>query len=137
MSKTPVVHIGNHEALDRLIQKTAFKNGHTWSLGGKTYDNQGMKFYGQNYCLSFGDSLLYCDDSYYEGKPDYYFVTVPEFLDIVSKPKVVPFQKTVKLNDEYVAYVTKENVKVRCQTFSHHAIAELYALTLQAKQSNE
>lgn len=48
---------------------------------------------------------------------------------------VKPYEKLVSLNEEYRANVTKANVKVGCQTFSHSVIADLYNASVEAQKA--
>ncbi len=45
------------------------------------------------------------------------------------------FSATIKLNDSHTAVVTKQGIKVGCQTFSHAAIKELYETSVKAQNS--
>jgi hypothetical protein len=65
------------------------------------------------------------------------FVSLKEFKAFFEgKGKyTLPFNETLELNSEYKAEVTKENIKVGCQTFSHNKVAELYKLSQKALKS--
>ncbi len=55
--------------------------------------------------------------------------SIGEFINYVIDNSV-PVIK-VKLNDEYSAVVTRENITVGCQKFTHQAIKELYEASIK------
>ena len=71
-----------------------------------------------------------------EGDDDYIWVSFTEFkLFLQGKGKYkTPFKETLKLSNDYTATVTKKDVKVGCQTFTHNTIKLLYQLSLKAQK---
>ena len=68
---------------------------------------------------------------------EYIWVTFEEFKSFLQgKGKCnLPFKEELKLNDNYTAVVTKEEVEVGCQGFSHEIIKKLYQLSVKAQKS--
>lgn len=78
-----------------------------------------------------------CETSDEVGNKDYIWVSFAEFKEFLkgkSKYKT-PFKETLKLSNDFTATITKENVKVGCQTFTHNTIKLLYQLSLKAQKS--
>lgn len=50
-------------------------------------------------------------------------VTIEEFLALLEKPKTI----SVKLNNQYTAEISKDSVKVGCQSFEYSKIEEIVA----------
>lgn len=67
---------------------------------------------------------------------EYIWVSFEEFKAFLQgKGKCnLPFKQDLKLSDSYTATVTKDNVKVGCQTFTHNTIKLLYQLSLKAQK---
>lgn len=59
------------------------------------------------------------------------FVTKEQFINAYKNYKQ-PI--TIKLNDKYNAIITKENITVGCQTFTHEKIAELYTESVKIRK---
>lgn len=47
----------------------------------------------------------------------------------------VPFKQELQLNSQYKAIVTKNDIKVGCQSFTHDVVKKLYQLSLKAQKS--
>lgn len=65
-------------------------------------------------------NITYASNGFY--KPDEYpILSMAEFLEIGKT-------KTVKLNEDYTATITKDNIKVCCQYFSPNVLKEVLAV---------
>lgn len=64
-------------------------------------------------------------------------VTLEEFKQfIIGKGKYkAPFNEELELNEEYTAIITKEDIAVGCQKFSHDTVKKLYLLSQKAQKS--
>lgn len=62
-------------------------------------------------------------------------VSFTEFKKFLKGQGKCPYIKNLQLNDEYDATITKENVKVGCQQFSHEIIKKLYLESQKALKS--
>ena len=64
-------------------------------------------------------------------------VSLREFKNFIQGKGIYkePFSKIIKLNDKHEAIVTKENIKVGCQSFTHVKLKELYLLSQEALKS--
>jgi hypothetical protein len=111
--------IGNNPELDKFLQDFCNQNGIYWG-GGENFIDGGIRSYGKDY-------HLFVDDNYRHGLVLTYgpstvsgtkYVDTLEFMETVKKTKFI----AVELNESYTAVVTKKNVKVGCQTFTHEAI---------------
>ena len=71
------------------------------------------------------------------GDKEYIWVSFEEFKAFLKgKGKCkLPFKQDLRLSSSYTATVSKENVKVGCQTFTHDIIKQLYQLSLKAQKS--
>lgn len=69
--------------------------------------------------------------------PSDIWVTFEEFkMFCIGKGKYKKaFTQTLKLNKDYSAVVTKQSIKVGCQTFDHSIIKQLYTLSQKALKS--
>lgn len=65
----------------------------------------------------------------------YFVVTLDEFKQFMIGKGKLPYREKVTLNDSYEAIVTKTNITVGCQTFTHDAIAKLYKISQKALKS--
>lgn len=65
------------------------------------------------------------------------YVSFEEFKAFIQgKGKYNPsFKEELKLNDIYLAVITKQNIMVGCQEFSHETIKKLYQLSQKALKS--
>lgn len=84
-----------------------------------------------------GDENSLCQTSARIGYKGYIWVSLEEFkafLQGKSKYKT-PFKQELKLNSSYTATVSKDNVKVGCQSFTHDVVKKLYQLSLKAQKS--
>ena len=103
-----------------LVMKQLNASGFSTDGGCKRYMLNG-------YCLFFGDGdgSWQCHPTIY--KPEKYTVYHPlNDWSIWSSLKIsVPIK--IKLNSDYSAVVSKDDVKVGCQTFPHSVIEEMYA----------
>jgi len=72
-----------------------------------------------------------------EKYPGDLFVSFEEFKAFLQgKGKYnPPFKQELHLNSQYKAVITKENVTVGCQKFSHDTIKQLYQLSQKALKS--
>jgi hypothetical protein len=64
-------------------------------------------------------TITYCSSSLFYKPEQYPIISIAEFLEMDSKVK------KVKLNEEYTAIVTKDNIQVGCQNFDPKAIKQL------------
>jgi hypothetical protein len=69
------------------------------------------------------------------GHKRYYFVSFSEFCNYIkgkgTKYKQ-PFKEEIALNDSYTAIITKKEITVGCQSFSHEIIEKLYNTSKKA-----
>jgi len=113
--------IGNNPELDKFLQELCFKHGVVWNDDSAKFNNSGWDCYGNNYYLLLYDNNRLMYDGGHKHYANVTQVSTLEFIEAVKKKREV----SVKLNSEYSAIVTKENVKVGCQTFTHEVILEV------------
>ncbi len=91
----------------------------------KRYPNYHFEFENQEITQNCADS----NDN------EYHFVSFNEFCNYIKGKGIKikpPFKQELVLNGSYKAIVTKENVKVGCQEFSHDIIKKLYEASQEA-----
>lgn len=82
--------------------------------------------YDPNFPYLKWDGECLCQTTNWKGMEKY---SLGQFMN-----KFMNISHTVRLNSEYLATVTKENVKVGCQTFSHEVIDKLYEASQEVRK---
>lgn len=109
------VEIRNNPVLKKLFLEHAKKIGLKFN---KDFDTDNVHSFQVG--LYINKSVTYSSVSFY--KPDEYpILSMAEFLETV-------IVKTVKLNENYTATITKDNIKVGCQDFSPNVLKEVLAV---------
>jgi hypothetical protein len=65
----------------------------------------------------------------------YRWITLTEFTQYMKGKGKEQFKKELTLNSNYKATITKDNITVGCQTFTHETLDKLYELSLKARNS--
>lgn len=132
----------NNDELFNTVLAVAEQFGHRMTIQLEERDNVGAIAWRHTRCPKEGERPL--DGSgfdYWSGQSDAELVSPSEFVKFLSENaaknnKVIkPYEKLISLNEEYRANVTKANVKVGCQTFSHSVIADLYNASIEAQKA--
>lgn len=84
------------------------------------------------YCYNHGNITQTCVK---QTDNKYLIVSFNEFKQFMVGKGKLPYRKKLTLNDSYEAIVTKTNITVGCQTFTHDAIAKLYKISQKALKS--
>lgn len=117
-----------HEKIIQCLYALGYKNSDTCVISAVEY----TKKYGFQYPWTIID----IDRKVFSGNTREYkehtTITFDEFLSLKKDVNI-----EIKLNDEYTAIVSKDNVKVGCQTFPLSVITKLYNAVEKMKHDHD
>lgn len=96
-----------------------------YALGYKSFGRNTVDDYINQWKFSYPWTVIQIEQKNFGGNksewPEYTTITFDKFLSLKKELEI-----EIKLNDEYTAIISKDNVKVGCQTFPLSVIQELY-----------